>query len=226
MHEKKEAASPARYTFTNDTMLSSIKELLVNSRSMLESLENTEVLLAALQPEVIDLCPSPQDAPKQMREIPSDITATEEAAAATTEKAVSPLVGTVTLKEKTRLPSSSSLIKETESMAEECVFIASFQTSRDAVTKMIEMRQRFEKNLECIRQAAEEREKLMALIQEKDTENDELMSLMIEMFEREASMSEQMEGGWYTPMTKQAKIMKREMVLIQARMMEMQSHSV
>lgn len=111
-------------------------------------------------------------------------------------------------------------------MAEECAFIASFQTSRDDVTKMIEMRQQFEKNLECICQAAEEREKLMALIQEKDTENDELMSLMIEMFEREASMSEQMEGGWYTSMTKEAKTMKREMVLMHARMMEMQGHSV
>jgi len=199
------------YTFTNDTMLFSIKELLVNSRSMLESLENTEVLLAALQPEVIELCPSPQDAPKQMREIPSDIT-----------KAVSPLVGTVTLKDP--INGMESMFDTV--MFEECVFIASFQTSRDDVTKMIEIRQQFEKNLECIRQAAEEREKLMTLIQEKDTENDELMSLMIEMFEREASMSEQMEGGWYTPMTKEAKTMKREMALMHARMMEMQGHSV
>jgi hypothetical protein len=56
----------------NTTMLSSIKELLANSRLMLESLEHTEGVLAALQPEVIDLCTSPQDGTFETSKLPTD----------------------------------------------------------------------------------------------------------------------------------------------------------
>ncbi len=70
-------------------MLSSVRKLLVNSRLMIKSLENAEDLLAALQPEIIDLCLSPQDG-EQPEKLPSGtgkaITPREEAAIATPPK--------------------------------------------------------------------------------------------------------------------------------------------
>ncbi len=90
------------------------------------------------------------------------------------------------------------------------------------MTEMIRMKQRMDNNLKIICQTAEERETLMVMIQEKTTQNDELMSLMIEMSDRQELMSEDLEEG-YTSMSDEARTMKREIVGMHACMLEMES---
>ena len=65
----KRSTAPGRPTFTHGP-LSSVRKLLLNSRLMLESLENTEELLAAIQPEIFDLCLSPQEGPENVAATP------------------------------------------------------------------------------------------------------------------------------------------------------------
>lgn len=215
----KSSPAPVRPTFTHGT-LSSVRKLLLNSRLMLESLENTEELFAAIQPEIFDLCLSPQEGPENV--------------AATPKMAASPFAETTsTPDDKVMLPSSfyaspmngTQLMFET-AMTEECTTTASLQTLRGIETEMIRRQQRMENNVNIIRQTADERDTLMVLIQEKTTENAKLISLMIEISDRQALMSEESEGEDARKMSKQARNMKRGMVRMHARVLEMESQAI
>ena len=216
---QKSSPAPVRPTFTHGT-LSSVRKLLLNSRLMLESLENTEELFAAIQPEIFDLCLSPQEGPENV--------------AATPKMAASPFAETTsTPDDKVMLPSSfytspmngTQLMFET-AMTEECTTTASLQTLRGIETEMIRRQQRMENNVNIIRQTADERDTLMVLIQEKTTENAKLISLMIEISDRQALMSEESEGEDARKMSKQARNMKRGMVRMHARVLEMESQAI
>ena len=223
-HGKKEGAkaqkispAPVRPAFTHGTMLSSVRKLLLNSRLMLESLEYTEELLAAIQPEIIDLCLSPQEGPEKVAAAPPQ-----------------PFVETTsTPDDKARLPSSFStspmnatqLMFETAT-TEECTATASLQTLRGIVTEMIWIKQRMENNVKLICQTSKERETLMVLIQEKTMENAELISLMIEISDKQALMSDELEGEDARKMSKEARNKKREMVRMYARVLEWESQAI
>jgi hypothetical protein len=82
-------------------------------------------------------------------------------------------------------PDNSSIIVETNSqiaMDEECANAVSMRT-------FIELRQRIEDNIEIVRKAAEERDTLMTLYQDKTTENASLSIHLIELSEKQALMS-------------------------------------
>ena len=208
--------APDRPTFTH---LSSVRKLLLNSRLMFESLQNSEELFAAIQPEIIDLCLSPQEGEK---------------VAATPKMAASPFVETTsTPDDKARLSNSfhaspmngTHLMFETAT-TEECITTASLQTLRDLVTEMTRRETRMENNVNIIRQTAEERDTLMVLIQEKTMENAELLSLMIESSDWQALMSEEFEGEDARKISKEARKMKRVMVHMHARVLEMESQAI
>ena len=216
---QKRSTAPGRPTFTHGP-LSSVRKLLLNSRLMLESLENTEELLAAIQPEIFDLCLSPQEGPENV--------------AATPKMVASPFAETTsTPDDKARLSNSfhaspmngTQLMFET-AVTEECTTTASLQTLRGIETEMIRRQQRMENNFNIIRQAADERDTLMELIQEKTMENAKLISLMIEISDRQALMSEELEGKDARKMSKQARNMKRGMVRMHARVLEMESQAI
>jgi len=131
---QKSSPAPVGPTFTHRT-LSSIRKLLLNSRLMLESLENTEQLFSAIQPEIIYLCLSPQEGPEKD--------------AATPEMVVLPFVEITSPPDnKARLPSliyttpmnGTQLMFET-AMTKECITTASLQT----------LKQWMEKNVKIIR---------------------------------------------------------------------------
>jgi hypothetical protein len=140
---------------------------------------------------------------------------------------------TSTPDDKVMLPSSfytspmngTQLMFET-AMTEECTTTASLQTLRGIETEMIRRQQRMENNVNIIRQTADERDTLMVLIQEKTTENAKLISLMIEISDRQALMSEESEGEDARKMSKQARNMKRGMVRMHARVLEMESQAI
>ena len=213
---QKRSMAPDRPTFTH---LSSVRKLLLNSRLMFESLQNSEELFAAIQPEIIDLCLSPQEGEK---------------VAATPKMAASPFVETTsTPDDKARLSNSfhaspmngTHLMFETAT-TEECITTASLQTLRDLVTEMTRRETRMENNVNIIRQTAEERDTLMVLIQEKTMENAELLSLMIESSDWQALMSEEFEGEDARKISKEARKMKRVMVHMHARVLEMESQAI
>jgi hypothetical protein len=85
----------------------------------------------------------------------------------------------------------------------------------------IEVQQRMENNIEIIRKAAQERETLMVLIQDKTAENATLISLMIELSDKQALLVEEL-ARKYTSMNKElenARTLKREIVHMHARIM-------
>jgi hypothetical protein len=93
---------------------------------------------------------------------------------------------------------------------------ASLQASKDIAKEMIRIKQLMHSNLEIIEWTAEQSEMLLALIQEKTEENHELLSLMIEISDRQAIIAE---DGSYISMSDGARSMMREIVCINARMM-------
>ena len=78
-----------------------------------------------------------------------------------------------------------------------------------------------ENNIEIIRKAAQQREMLMVLIQDKTTENATLISLMIELSDKQALLVEEL-ARKYTSMNKELendRILKRDIVRMHARIM-------
>jgi len=215
---QKRSTAPGRPTFTHGP-LSSVRKLLLNSRLMLDSLENSGELFASIQPEIIDLCLSPQEGEK---------------VAATPKMAASPFVETTsTSDDEARLSNSfhASPMNGTHLMSEtattqECITTASLQTLRDVVTEMTRRETRMKNNVNIIRQTAEERDTLMVLIQEKTMENAELLSLMIEISDWQALMSEEFEGEDARKISKEARKMKRVMVHMHARVLVMESQAI
>jgi hypothetical protein len=97
---------------------------------------------------------------------------------------------------------------------------------RGIVTEMIWIKQRMENNVKLICQTSKERETLMVLIQEKTMENAELISLMIEISDKQALMSDELEGEDARKMSKEARNKKREMVRMYARVLEWESQAI
>jgi hypothetical protein len=224
---KTRATTPVRSNRDRDAMiaLSSVRKILAHSRSMLEGLELAEGVLAAQRPEIIDLCSSPQDRASviKLEEKLSDsekvVTDPDQAAATTLKReSVSPLAEITTPDEKAKLPSlfDASPIHGTRLMFESA-------TAEENVSRTFNgLKEQLENNLEIIRKAAKEREMLMVLLQDKTNENAMLSSLMIELSDKQALMSEQLERE-YELMNKElenTRNLKREMLNMYARLMD------
>ena len=132
----------------------------------------------------------------------------------------SPSAQTTTPEDKAKLPSlfDTSPIDGTRLMFESA-------TAEESVSRAFSgIKEHLESNLEIIRKAVEERETLMVLLQDKTTENAMLSSLMIELSDKQALMSEQLERD-YEVMNKELE-KKREMVRMYARVIDKKNHSV
>jgi hypothetical protein len=251
---KTRAATPVRSNRNRDAMiaLSSVRKLLANSRLMLEGLNLAEDALAAQRPKIIDLCSPPQDGksdikpektdetaatslkresgsplaeittPEEKAKLPKKFDTAPDETGATTlqQESGSPSAETTTPDEKAKLPSlfDTSPIDGTRLMFESA-------TAEESVSRAFSgIKEHLESNLEIIRKAAEERETLMVLLQDKTTENAMLSSLMIELSDKQALMSEQLERE-YEVMNKELE-KKREMVRMYARVIDKKNHSV
>ena len=212
--ERAKAKTQNRPTFADGALFSTISEALGEMRSTFECLEKAEAYLSSVLPDTIDLCESPQDgaSPLKLLEV-SD----------TAECAVSPMVKINTPDENAcssssfgTSPTATRLMFWGDNSTRECNATASLQASKDIAKEMIKIKQLMHCNLEIIEWTAEHSEMLLALIQEKTEENHELLSLMIEISDRQAIIAE---DGSYISMSDGARSMMREIVCINARMM-------
>ena len=216
---KTRAATPVRSNRNRDAMIapSSVRKHLANSRLMLEGLELAEDALAAHRPEFIDLCASPLDGKSDIKlekklSDSEKVDTAPDATAATTNKSGSPLAENTTPEEKAKMPS----LFDTSPIDGKRLMFESAPAEESVSRTFSGIKDHLENNLEIIRKAAEERETLMVLLQDKTTENAMLSSLMIELSDKQALMSEQLERE-YEVMNKELE-KKREMVRIYEKM--------
>jgi hypothetical protein len=169
---------------TSDTMivLSSVKELLANSRLMLERLELAEDELATNQPETLELCHSHQQrtsAIKQEKKTSEAgmVTTVTDSSVATAKKAAFPATNISNEKVASFPINVAQLMPET-AINSECVPL---------------IKKRMENNLVVIYTAAKERDALVTLIREKTTENTMLSTFLLNLSEKQVSTSKQLE---------------------------------
>ena len=164
--------------------------------------------------------------PEEKAKLPKKFdTASDETGATTLQQeSGSPSAETTTPEEKAKLPSlfDTSPIDVARLMFESA-------TAEESVSRTFSgIKEHLESNLEIIRKAAEERETLMVLLQDKTTENAMLSSLMIELSDKQALMSEQMEREYEVMNMELEK--KREMVhmyeKMYARVIDKKNHCV
>lgn len=213
---RSKAKTPNQPSFADGALLlSSVRKALGESKSNIECLEKVEAYLSLYLPETIDLCESPQEGAFALKLPSKRNTATNTEVPETTERAVSPMVKANTLDEACSSrsicasPTATRLMFWGGDSTEECNATA-FQALKDIATAMTGIKQLMHINIEIIELTAKKSEKLRALIQEKNEENHELLSLMID---RHAMVAE--DGS--VSMSNEA---RREIVGMHARMME------